>query len=322
VLSESRRSTGPIELGPPDALGRARRPVFRVTLSAAAACAAALAGVARLVRHLAFADLRTLGAPLSWLVGSVLRVRRAHVEAAMRRAGLADPAGTASRMYGSLGALVSELLWLAAAGPEDVATVATLDPSSTELLDEALRAGRGAVLAASHTGNWELAAMAMARRARLSVLVKPVSLGVLDRFMKDMRKRLGVGLLEGSGALLDARGELRRGGVVALLLDQVPPTAEHAEWLPFLGADALTHRAAAALAASVGAPLLVTASRRGEDGRQVLHVLSVKWPTEGGAGWARRATREATEELDAFVRQYPDQWLWMHRRWRGPLGGA
>jgi KDO2-lipid IV(A) lauroyltransferase len=102
-----------------------------------------------------------------------------------------------------------------------------------------------------------------------------------------------------------------------VLLDQVPPREANGEWLAFLGADALTDRAAAALAASTGAPLVVTASRRDEHGRHALHVLSVKLPpTRGRTEWARKATREATGELEGFVRAYPDQWLWMHRRWK------
>ncbi len=193
----------------------------------------------------------------------------------------------------------------------------TVDPESQPLLDTALGPGRGAVLGASHTGNWEIAACAMARTTPLSVLVKPVSVGVLDGFMRQVRARYRVGLLEGEGALVRARDEVLAGRAVALLVDQVPPREAHGDRLPFLGGAALVDRAPAALAASTGAPFVMTASRRGEDGRHVLHVLSVKWPPARGRGaWVREATREATDELAAFVTRYPDQWLWLHRRWK------
>jgi KDO2-lipid IV(A) lauroyltransferase len=291
--------------------------------------------MAALVAWVPFGDLRVVGAPLGWMAGSVLRIRRAHVEGAMARASEetspprppAPQAGRGERervrtravaMYASLATGVMELLWLAGGPRRELAEVTRFEAGSRERIEEALRAGRGAVFAASHTGNWELAACALAQVVPLSVLVKRVSMGAFERFLWRLRGRYGVGLLEGEGSLRTARRELEKRRVVAVLIDQVPPSEDHGDWVPFLGADALTDRAAAALAASVGAPLVVTASRRAEDGRQVLCVLSVKCPTERGRGaWARRATREATEELAGFVREHPGEWLWMHRRWKG-----
>jgi KDO2-lipid IV(A) lauroyltransferase len=278
-----------------------------------------LSTMAALVGCVPFGDLGVLAAPLAWLAGAVVRVRRGHVEASMARAGLQGVGARASAMYTSLATGVMELLWLAGASRRDLATVVTLDPGSRALLEEALDPGHGAVFAASHTGNWELAACAVAQRRPLSVVVKRVSLGAFDRFIRRLRTRYSVGLLEGEDAFGRAWRELRAARLVAVLIDQVPPREEHAEWLPFLGAEALVDRAPAALASSAGVPLVVTASRRDEHGRHVLHVLSVKWPPfRERRAWVLEATRETTRELAAFVARYPEQWLWLHRRWRPP----
>ena len=249
-------------------------------------------------------------------------MRRGHVEAGLARAGAIEPAVRAAAVYRSLATGVMELFWLAGRGRRRLlgpGGVASVDAASRALLDEALGAGRGVVLAASHTGNWELAACAMAERGPLSVLVKRVSVGGFDRFMGRLRDNYGVERLEGRGALLDARTLIARGQTVAVLTDQVPPQSSQGTWFPFLGELALTDRSAAALAASTGAPLVVTASRRTEDGLHVLHVLSVKWPpARGRRDWTLDATRECSAELEAFVRRYPDQWLWLHRRWKEP----
>jgi KDO2-lipid IV(A) lauroyltransferase len=280
-----------------------------------------LSVAAALVGCFAFEDLRVLGAALAWLAGGVLRIRRGQVEGAMGRA--LGPAAPADRMYASLATGVMELLWLAGGPRRDLSRVTAFEPGAEVRIREALAAGRGAVFAASHTGNWELAACALAETVPLSVLVKRVSMGAFDRFMWGVRNRYGVGLLEGEGALRTARREVEKRRAVAVLIDQVPPREEHGDWLAFLGADALTDRAAAALAASTGAPLIVTAQRRREDGRHVLQVLRVMWPPTRGRGeWAREATRTATDELAAFVTRYPDQWLWMHRRWKQPSARA
>ncbi len=218
-------------------------------------------------------------------------------------------------MYASLATGVVELLWLAGRRRR-ISELARVDPASAPLLSSVLRSG-GAVFAASHTGNWELAACALAERCKLSVLVKPVTMGTFEDFMKRMRKRYAVGRLTGEGALTEARALLESGGAVAVLIDQVPRRAENAEVVSFLGEDALADRTPAALAASVGCPLVMTASRRDEEGRHWLHVLSVSHPPRRGrAEWVRHATRETTDELAAFVRSYPDQWLWLHRRWK------
>jgi len=281
-----------------------------------------LLALAKLVAFVPLRDLPLLGAPLAWLAGGVLRIRRSQVEAAMRLAGV--PEAAAAGMYRSLATGVMELLWLAGAPRGSLAQWVTIDPASRGRLDEALRPGRGAVIGASHTGNWELTACAMARFTRLSVLVKRVSVGAFDRFMRRVRTGYGVGLLEGRGALSRACRELEVGRAVALLIDQVPEREEHGDRVPFLGAGALVDRAPATLAAALGVPFIVTASLREADGRHALYVLSVKLPpARGRRAWAGQAMREATEELAAFVMAHPDQWLWLHRRWnRPPVGGV
>jgi lauroyl/myristoyl acyltransferase len=93
-----------------------------------------------------------LGALLGWLAGSVLRIRRAHVEAAMRAAGVASPAAAARAMYASLGRSVFEFLWLAVRGAPALAAV-RVDEASRAAWDGACAKGRGVVVAASHTGN-------------------------------------------------------------------------------------------------------------------------------------------------------------------------
>lgn len=98
--------------------------------------------------------LRLLGALLGWLAGSVLRIRRRHVEASMRAAGIAPAAAEARAMYASLGASAMEFLWMAARGRAVLDRV-RFDEASRARWQEVLGRGRGVVVAASHTGNWD-----------------------------------------------------------------------------------------------------------------------------------------------------------------------
>jgi KDO2-lipid IV(A) lauroyltransferase len=262
---------------------------------------------------------RALGAVLGWLAGSVLRIRRTHVEQSMRAAGIEAPEREARAFYAELGISAIEFLGLALRGPRALSHVEIAEPSRARWRD-ALATSRGVVVAASHTGNWDLAACAVAREVELLVVTKHLSVRWLDRLWQSTRAARGVRLADARGAVARAKETLRRGGAVAMMIDQAPTRGQHAVTVEFLGRTAHADRAAAALAAAAGAPLVVAASRRDELGRQILEVLDVLLPPRrAGRAWIERATRDATRALDAFVRRHPSQWLWLHRRWKPML---
>lgn len=284
----------------------------------------ALRGLAALTALLPWSALGRLGAVLGWVAGSVLRVRRRDVVAAMSTAGVASPEATARAMYRGLGTGALELMWMAGASPRrrEAALRAhvTVDDGLRAALDEALAAGP-VVIAASHTANWELAAYAAARLLaargrRLTVVAKPLSVGAVHSFTARLRAAGGVDVLPPSGAVAAARRALRRGAVVAMMIDQVPDRLEHGVRAPFLGREALCDRAPAAIAKASGAALLVVGARRTGRGQRV-ELLAAIAPSPGPAG---EVTATMASSLDAFVRRAPSDWLWLHRRWRGPRG--
>jgi KDO2-lipid IV(A) lauroyltransferase len=278
-----------------------------------------LRALALLVGLLPWRALSALGRGVGWLAGSVLRIRRAHVEQAMAAAGFASPSREAAAMYTALGRSAFEFLWLARRGGE-LAQYVAIEPASLAPWRGALACGRGVVIAASHTGNWDLAACAIAREVELLVVTKHLRVASVDRFWQSARSRQGVTLASPEGALARARDVLRRGGAVAMMIDQAPSTGRHAVRVDFLGRSALADRAPATLAAAVGSPMVVAASRRTKSGTHFLEVLQVIEPPRSALArsWIARATVTATQALEGFVRAHPDQWLWLHRRWKEP----
>lgn len=278
------------------------------------------------VGRLPYRWLGPLGALLGLFVGVVLRIRRAHVTAAMARAGVERPDRAARRMYVSLGRGLFELLWLSGRPPGEALGV-VIDEASAERFERALGRGRGVVVATAHTGNWDLTACAAAawigtrREARgearaLHVVTKRLSWRALDRTWQRLRAERGVGLIDARGAVRRVREALVRGDVVAMMVDQVPERESGVAVLPFLGAPARHDLAPVTLAARAGAPIVVVLGRRAEDGRHVIEVVDVLEPLA-----TREAITEATARiaraLEGFVLAHPDQWLWMHRRWKG-----
>lgn len=139
----------------------------------------------------------------------------------MRVAGIADVGVQAKAMYRSLGTSAFEFLYLAANGIRATAH-AYIDPASRAIWREALDRRSGIVVAASHTGNWDLAACAVARELELLVVTKRLRVPALDAFWQDTRAAQGIRLANAAGAIARARRVLGRGGAVAMMIDQVP----------------------------------------------------------------------------------------------------
>lgn len=287
--------------------------------------------LAALVACVPWSALRRPGAALGWLAGSVLRIRRGAVVAAMARAGVADPPEAARAMYASLGQGVFELLWLAGASSARRAAVVrenvVYEPGALEALEAALARGP-VLLAASHTGNWELVAFATAARLaergrRLSVVAKPMSMGVFDRFTRTLRASFGIDLVDPRGAVAACVARLRRGDVVVMPVDQVPESELHAVRVSVHHAWASADRAPATIAARAGAEVLVVAADRRASTQHVAVLASVPPRTDAVRAWVDQTTRDATAALESFVDAHPAAWMWLHRRWRAPkVGGS
>ena len=264
-----------------------------------------------------------LEAILAILAGTIFRIRRRHVERAMARAGLANPAQLATQMYMNLARGVSELLRASRGERLEIA----LDPALTTLFSAARTNGHGLVMACAHTGNWELAGGRMAREIEILAVVKRQSVGAVDRFVERLRTSLGLSLALPNDALRASRAALARRAAVAMMIDQVPARPRDAVIAEFLGADIAVERAPAALALRANVPLVLVGFRRtrGASPELSIHLLARFDPPARTARdfrtWIPDTMRAATARLAQFVRENPADWMWLHRRWRGVPDG-
>ncbi len=270
-----------------------------------------------LVARLPWSWLRGPGQLLGWIVANGIRIRRRHVEHAMTRAGVDDPHARAAQVYASLGTGVFEFLWLAGRHTTALEPVVLMDSTDWARVRQALELGRGLVVATAHTGNWDLLACAMAERVPLTIITKHLSWRPLDRFWQRSRARRRVGLLDGPGAMRAAGEALAQGRVVAVLIDQAPEHTSGVMQAPFLGAAAWHDLCCALLAARHHAPLVTAFGERLADGRHRVRIGEI-WipPARGSRRWSQQAALDWSRALEEFVREHPDQWLWLHRRWK------
>jgi len=251
----------------------------------------------------------------------VLRIRRSHVTASIRRAGL--DAKHAYCMYRELAQSLVELLAVAL-GFSAAASRVEIDEKTAEKLRGA-RASGNVVLLCAHTSNWELVAMHAASLFPLALIVKPLSSRWAARFITHARTRAGIRVIETTGALASARDAHSHGEIVATVIDQAPAHRAHGDLVSFLGALALVDRGPAVMAKRAHAAVFVIMAKR-ESGMVRVHIADEIARAEVAELSAAAIMRRATARLDEHVRRHPASWLWLHRRWKevasSPRGAA
>jgi KDO2-lipid IV(A) lauroyltransferase len=183
-----------------------------------------------------------------------------------------------------------------------------------EHLQSAAARGRGVLVLTAHYGNWEL--LAAAHRLTglpLSIVIRPLDHPVLDELAARFRRRSGAELIVKHQAVREVLQALRRGRMVGILLDQNATRAEGV-FVPFFGVAASTSKGLAVLALRTEAPVVPVFLRRTADGR---HCMDVSAPLEPPAdGDVVAYTARFNRVIEGAIRRAPEQWLWMHARWR------
>jgi KDO2-lipid IV(A) lauroyltransferase len=182
-------------------------------------------------------------------------------------------------------------------------------------VERALAAGKGLLVATAHLGSWELFGAAMAQRVPLHAVVRPLR-GGLNARLVEARERAGLKLIAARGALAGMVAALRGNQVVAMLVDQAIG-GKHTLFVPFFGRAAAMTPALSMAALRTGAPTLLVVALR-ENGALRFRVEGpFEVPHTGDRQrdlWTHAA--RVTAALEEVIRQSPEQWLWLHRRWK------
>lgn len=177
--------------------------------------------------------------------------------------------------------------------------------------------GKGVVVAMAHFGNWELLGRACARRGmRFGVIVRTLR-GRFNRALTSWREEIGMGLLRDRGSTSDALRRLRSGETLAVVVDQ-NMRASRGVFVSFFGTLACTTPAAAVFSLRTGAPLLAVFPVRQPDGTHRIQWEGPFLPPKGLRGHQAvvALTQELTRAVERTVRAHPEQWYWLHRRWK------
>jgi KDO2-lipid IV(A) lauroyltransferase len=183
-----------------------------------------------------------------------------------------------------------------------------------EEIEKVRREGRPLVLFTGHCGNWELLGAAVnCRGVGMVVVARSLDEPEQQEMLAGLRARFGTPTIErgGEGAVRQLLATLRKGGALGMLIDQDSGKMDGV-WVPFFGRPSFTPVGAAKIALKQKAAVVPVFIERLTDGRhRVRFQPPLELPDDPEA-----ATAVMTAKIEEQVRRLPEQWVWMHRRWR------
>lgn len=187
--------------------------------------------------------------------------------------------------------------------------------------DDALHlmlSGKGLILVTGHYGSFELMGHLLANLGMdVAAVMRPLDNVYLNRFVVASRRIRGLTLLDKKGAMATAQEKLRDGTLLCFVGDQ--DAGRKGLFVDFFGQPASTYKSIALLAVVTGAPVVIGYARRcGRRARYEVGVKQILYPEqwESQDDPIRWITQAYTAAIEAIVREEPEQYLWIHRRWK------
>jgi KDO2-lipid IV(A) lauroyltransferase len=226
-------------------------------------------------------------------------------------AGFSSPELIADGVFRSISRLLATFTRLPRLTPQNISTLIRYD--GLENFQTALARGRGVLVATAHLGNWELSAFCHAwMTAPMHIVVRPIDNPRIDALVERYRGLSGNHIIEKKDAARGILKALKRGDAVGILMDQ-NTTLDQGVFIDFFGMKACAGTAFAKLAHHSGAAVVPGfALWSNEEQRYILRFYAeIRM-----SGDITEDTQRVHAQLESVIRQYPDQWLWIHRRWK------
>ncbi len=257
-----------------------------------------------------------------WLGRAAYLIDRGHRQTAIENLAAAFPGRSevecrdlARGVFEHFGSVLLELLrfgWYSRAQ-----MLAAVEAEGDERAAAAYQQGRGVLFFTGHFGYWEMHAIVHAARLQpVSVLARPLDNPRLHKLLERTRTMTGNSVIYRQGAVRRMLQDLANNKGIAVLIDQHLHTAD-VVYVDFFQRPAATTSALAALALRTGATVIPVFALPLPNGRyRLVYEHPVTPPSADSPDAVREFTQRCTDVLEMYVRRHPEQWLWMHRRWR------
>jgi Kdo2-lipid IVA lauroyltransferase/acyltransferase len=270
---------------------------------------------------LPFAWMKFLGRGFGWLVFKLARKERDKTTKNIRIAysqtlNWIQAEKLAQKVWIRLGWNIFEVArWMPMTQEEVVSQVVRVH--GWEHMEKALAGNKGVLILSGHLGNWELMGAYFASKTPTVAVAQNLYDDRFDELITWMRsEKLKIPMIKRGLALRGILEALKSNNAICALVDQ--DTGKDGIFVPFFGKQTWTQSGVARIAYKTGAALVPAFVVRGADGQFELYVeKEIEFQkTEDAEKDILEIVRRYTEVIETYVKTYPDQWMWMHERWK------
>jgi len=218
--------------------------------------------------------------------------------------------------FQNVGAALLEILWYPNFTTSGIKARVSIE--NLELLHRLQMKRKGIVFLTAHFGSWELTSQALAVyiEAPVSAVAKTQSNILIDRVLNRWRELFGLKIISMGMNVREILRALQEGGIVVLAADQSAP--KESVLVNFFGREVPTFQGPALFSLKTGAPIVLGCTTRQSDGNYRMQFVHV--PTDDFLELSdenvQKLTQRQVRMTEEIIRQYPDQWMWMHKRWK------
>ena len=229
---------------------------------------------------------------------------------------LASHKKLAFKIYLSFATALIEIMCLPFLKKSELTRV--LECSNLDLIIKKFKEGKGVILLSSHFGNWEFGAISTAIQIQIpfSVVVKPLRNPLVNQWMNKARTKFGNEIVPLGISIRKTYQTLKEKKIVAMVADQRGP--KEGAKVDFFGRKVPAYTGPAVLALKTGAPLIcgITVREKDDKYKMVLVEISQDNLPENEEDKILVISQRYTSYLEKVIREHPEQWLWMHKRWK------
>ncbi len=222
------------------------------------------------------------------------------------------------KIFINLSRFLLEICW--AKNLDQKALQGYLNVEEIHFIKKALEKKRGVLILTGHLGNWELAPYVLAFEGiKGNGVYRPLDYMPADKLIFKTRSRFGTGLIPSRHAVKKIFSALKNNECVGLLVDQGADTT-NGVIIDFFDRRTFGNKGLSVLALKTGAPVVPGFLIR--DGEKFRFVSGPEIPlikTGDRQKDIEINTQQYNSVIEKFIRQYPDQWFWVHRRWKTPV---
>ncbi len=222
----------------------------------------------------------------------------------------------AFRTYKSISITLVEILYLPWTSNEQIKNVVSF--KNIYLVEEKEKEGNGLILLSGHYGNWEYCAIsaAMQLNKKFSVIVKPQRNHFVDKWINNARTRWTNEVVPLGASIRNIFSVLKNKGIVALVADQRGP--EDSIKLKFFGRETSVYTGPAVLSLKMNVPILFAITVRQPNffyNSELVEISRENLP-DNYEEKVKVLSERILRYLEDMIRKYPEQWFWMHKRWK------